>query len=345
MRVAIVDSQVAFVRGGAEMLRSRLTEEFRAQGHDVEILQLPLAPADAQAMERVLDHAAAIDPRRWDAPPDVVIGLRFPGYLVPHPNKRIWLLHQLRQYYEYYGQTRARSNEPERLDAVRERVIAADREALTATKDVRVQSTRIGERLRESTGVDVQRMQWPPLPRTEGFYQGRHDRYVFAPSRLEDHKRHMLLVEAMAHVKSDVKAVIAGNGGAYAKLKRRIEELGLADRVLLMTHIPDSVQAAWYANSLAVFFAPHDEDYGFVTLEAMLSGKAVITCRDAGGPLMFVRHGATGIVAEPDAREIAGHIEALAADPRRARAMGAAALDHYRKLDLTWERTAASLLE
>jgi glycosyltransferase involved in cell wall biosynthesis len=147
------------------------------------------------------------------------------------------------------------------------------------------------------------------------------------------------------HTKSDVKAVIGGEGGAYETYRRKIESLGLGDRVLLTGRLPHEVQAAWYANALAVFFGPHDEDYGFVTLEAMLSGKPVITCRDSGATLEFVTEGENGFVTAADPREIAARIDELAARPARAREMGAAGRERYLGLGLTWERTAATLIE
>ena len=326
------------------MLRARLAEAIRAQGHDVDVVLLPLTPSSPAAIASLLDFSRSLDLARWDAPPDIVIPLRFPAYLVQHPRKHVWLLHQFRQYYEYYGQTRAASNDS-RLDEVRARVIAADTEALSAAANLRVMSHRIAERLREHNGVEAPRTLLPPLPRPDGFYRGRYDRYIFAPSRLEKHKRQWLLIEAMAHVKGDVKAVIAGEGGAFEAYRRRVEELGLADRVLLCGRLADEVQSAWYANSLAVFFGPEDEDYGYITLEAMASAKAVITCRDSGGPLTFVEDGATGYVTAPEPAAIAARIDELAASPARARVLGEAGYDRYRKLDLTWERTAASLLE
>ena len=343
MRVAIVDSQVAFIHGGAELLRSKLAEGFRAHGHDVDLVLLPLAPSAPEALASMLDFASALEPAKWDAPPDAVVALRWPAYLVRHPAKRVWLLHQFRQYYEYYGQTRSASNDAARLDAVRARVVESDTQALREA-NLWVMSNRIAERLREFNGVEASRVLLPPLPRPDGFYRGRYDHYVFAPSRLEKHKRQGLLIEAMAHVKADVKAVIAGEGGAYEAYARRIEALGLRERVLLTGRLDDAVQAAWYANSLAVFFGPEDEDYGYITLEAMASGKAVITCRDSGGPLMFVEEGANGHVVEPDPHAIAERIEALAAAPQRARAMGECGYDKLQKLDLSWARTAGALL-
>ena len=44
-------------------------------------------------------------------------------------------------------------------------------------------------------------------------------------------------------------------------------------------------------NCLAVLYPPVDEDYGYVTLEGMLSSKPVVTCTDSGGPLEFIADG------------------------------------------------------
>ena len=82
MRVAIVDSQVSFFHGGAEMLATRLGDAVRALGHDVEFVRLPLNPADPGDIGRAIDFSLGECPARWIAAPDVVIALRFPGYLV-----------------------------------------------------------------------------------------------------------------------------------------------------------------------------------------------------------------------------------------------------------------------
>jgi glycosyltransferase involved in cell wall biosynthesis len=343
MRVAIVDSQVSFIHGGAEMLTTRLAGAMRALGHDVDIVRLPLNPADPRDIERVMDFSLGEDLSRWIAAPDVVVALRFPGYLVQHPDKRVWLLHQLRQYYEYYEQTRAAGN-AQAVQALRDRLVQVDREALSGAARLWAQSARIADRLNQFNGLRPPPL-YPPLPTDAGLYCGKQERYVFAPSRLERHKRQWLLIEAMRHVKSDVKAIIGGEGGAWADYRRMIEEYGLGDRVLLCGRLAHDVQAAWYANSLAVFFGPEDEDYGFVTLEAMASGKPVITCRDSGATLEFVDDDVNGAVVEADARMVADRIDALAGDPARARAMGMAGRERYRNLDLTWERTASVLIE
>ena len=68
-----------------------------------------------------------------------------------------------------------------------------------------------------------------------------------------------------------------------------------------------------YAGALAVVFPPFDEDYGYVTLEAFLARKPVITTTDAGGPLEFVDDGVTGLVCEPTPEALGAAIARLAA--------------------------------
>ena len=72
-----------------------------------------------------------------------------------------------------------------------------------------------------------------------------------------------------------------------------------------------------YAGCRAVIFAPFDEDYGYVTLEAFLSGKPVITADDSGGPLEFVEDGVTGCVTAPTPAAVADAMALLAGSPAR----------------------------
>ena len=54
-----------------------------------------------------------------------------------------------------------------------------------------------------------------------------------------------------------------------------------------------------------------------MTVEAFASRKAVVTCRDSGGPAELVRDGETGLVCEPDAGRARGRARAPDGRPRR----------------------------
>ena len=97
-----------------------------------------------------------------------------------------------------------------------------------------------------------------------------------------------------------------------------------------------------YADALAVVYPPFDEDFGYVTLEAFLAGKPVITCRDSGGPLEFVRHGVNGWICEPEPAAMADAFAAAAADRGRTAAMGSSGYDVAR--GITWDGVIERLL-
>jgi len=79
-----------------------------------------------------------------------------------------------------------------------------------------------------------------------------------------------------------------------------------------------------YARALGVIYAPFDEDYGYVTIEAFLAARPVITATDSGGPLEFVRDGVNGFICEPDAMALAAAVNRLAGDRSLAERLGRA---------------------
>ena len=116
---------------------------------------------------------------------------------------------------------------------------------------------------------------------------------------MEPLKRQSLLLDALKISNSSVKVIFAGTGSDFGLLRDKAKRLGVTNRVVLLGEISDDSMLYHYKNCLAVFFGPLDEDYGYVTLEAMQAAKPVITCTDSGGPLEFVDHNETGFVVPP----------------------------------------------
>src|SRR5206468_5717521 len=156
---------------------------------------------------------------------------------------------------------------------------------------------------------------------------GEYGAYVLSVGRLELNKRVDMIVGALALTEPAVRLVVAGHGADRRRLDDLVSRLGLADRVTFTGDIDDPQLVDLYANALAVIFPPIDEDYGYVTLEAFLARKPVVTTTDAGGPLEFVDDGTTGIVAEPAPEPLAAAIARLAADRSLARRLGDAGLE------------------
>src|SRR6185503_2979506 len=277
-------------------------------------------------------------------PVDQVISFRFPSYAVRHHRHVCWLNHRMREYYDLWERfTRGLGRKGRLKEGVRRRIFhALDRRLLTRNVHrLFAQSRTIQARL-ERFGRIRSEVLYPPPPerpyRTDGYGD-----YVFAVSRLHPLKRLGLLVEAAALMKDRSLGVkIAGEGEEAAALQERIKDLGLQGRVELLGAVSDEDLVAHYARCRAVYFAPWNEDYGFVTLEAFRSGKAVVTTTDSGGPAELVRHGENGLVGPDTAEAVAAHLDALAADRGRAERLGQAAL---RDAGLhTWDRAVEVLV-
>ncbi|HSB62023.1 MAG TPA: glycosyltransferase, partial [Vicinamibacteria bacterium] len=149
---------------------------------------------------------------------------------------------------------------------------------------------------------------------------------------------------AMKRVGSGARLKIAGSGPLTEELRKQIAGLGVEDRVELLGYVSAEELIGLYARCRAAYYAPLNEDYGYVTVEAFLSGKPVLTTTDAGGPLEFVTDGETGVVAAPEPAAVAEAIDRIWALPgSRLREMGAAGrarVDH-----INWDHVIDRLTE
>src|SRR6202034_4633881 len=87
-----------------------------------------------------------------------------------------------------------------------------------------------------------------------------------------------------------------------------------------------------------------NEDYGYVTLEAMLAGKPIITASDSGGPIEFIQDGRQGLVSEPSPAALARSLSAVWSDRAFAHELGNAGLRRYPDLEIGWESVINQLL-
>src|SRR5205807_4598913 len=131
--------------------------------------------------------------------------------------------------------------------------------------------------------------------------------------------------------------VVAGEGPDRERLEGLAADRGLDGRVTFTGRLDDDALAEQYARCLAVFYAPVDEDFGFVPYEAFLAEKPVVTTLDAGGPLEVVEDRRTGVVCEPTPVALADAFAWLRAHPEEARAQGRAGKTEAARL--TWDAT------
>lgn len=339
MNIAVVNTQVPFVRGGAEQLAEWLVDRLRAHGHRTELVRLPYWVTPPQT---VLDNALAAHFTRITGV-DRVIALKFPCYYVPHDDKILWVLHQHRPAYELW-RSEFQQELPDTVEGryVRSVIVQADDRLLRNVPRVYCISQVIARRMRAFNGVEPTVL-YPPVDDDRRYYCQDAGRYIFFPSRVAPIKRQDLAIASMRYVSSDVRLVIAGPGDTEW-LSRVAADNGVADRVELHGGwMPEERKLELLARCLGVLFPPYDEDYGYVTLEGFLASKPVITCTDSGGPVELVENGVCGWITEPDPRAIAEAIDQLAADRNRAVRMGAAGLERVRALRIDWDHVVEEL--
>jgi glycosyltransferase involved in cell wall biosynthesis len=185
-------------------------------------------------------------------------------------------------------------------------------------------------------GAEVSVFHHPP--RLKGYRCGGDD-YLFTASRLDGAKRIRLLIEAMRQVKSDIPLLIAGTGPDEEQLRALAER---DQRVRFLGFVRDAELLEYYADALAVPFVPYDEDYGLITIEAMKSGKPVLTFTDSGGSNEFVRNGETGFSVPPEPDKLAERIDYMCTHRDEARRMGKTARELVKTV--TWKAVADGLL-
>lgn len=177
----------------------------------------------------------------------------------------------------------------------------------------------------------------PPTSKT-GFHSASDD-YFFTVSRFYPSKRIEMLIDAFRLTDIPVPFRIAGTGDEEAKLRAHA---GDDPRIQFLGYLEDAQVVELYAHALAIPFAPADEDFGYIALEAMLAGKPVVTTSDSGGPLELVRDGETGIVAEPGAESLARAFRRVYEDRDWARSLGARGRERARSIG--WHHVVPRLL-
>ena len=347
MRIVIATVHVPFIRGGAELHAEGLQAALNDAGHEAEIVAIPFKWYPPQ---RVLDHMLAC--RLLDLTEvagtsvDLMIGLKFPAYLIPHPNKVLWILHQHRTAYELWDHPSLSDliYYPDGM-VVRDAIRQADRTLIGEAKAVFANSKNVARRLKEFCGLSANPLYHPP-PNAEKFYTGPAEDYFLFPSRICVPKRQELVIKAMTMTRSPARVRFVGapdRPGYTEELKTLARNLKVAGRIEWLENLSDDLLLDQYARCLGVIYPPIDEDYGYVTLEAMLAAKPVITCADSGGPLEFVVDKETGLIAEPNESAIAAALDTLWDNREGARRWGEAGLALYKQINPSWTQVVKQL--
>jgi glycosyltransferase involved in cell wall biosynthesis len=343
MKVLVATSDVPFVEGGHRVIAHALVHALKESGHEAELITTPTNRFGRQFAAYAATRFTDVERTGSDQKIDQLISLRFPSYALRHPHHVCWLNHRMREYYDLWPKWSGSLSWKGKIkENVRRKLIqAADRHLLT--KDVEKvfsQSKNVQRQLLEWGNIKSEVL-YPPAPRDD-YYTEIYGNFVLSPARLTPLKRVPLLLEGLRESEMG-QAVIAGDGPERDAILEWIHKNSMTDRVELVGHISSEQLNHLYARCRAVYYAPQNEDFGLVTMEAFRSRKPVITTSDSGGPAELVRNNASGFVVAPEPSSIARCITNLFEDNSIAERMGIAGYDDW--IHVTWPKTVERLIQ
>jgi len=297
-RILICAAQAPFITGGAEMLVRSLERELSRRGFLADVAQVPFKWYPPEEIVRQALAWRLIDVTESNgAKIDLVITTKFPTFLAEHSCKVAWIFHQHREVYDLFGSEYCSFTGSKEHEEIKATIHSLDTLALSECRDRFTISRTVSDRLLKFNGLDSSPL-YPPPP-----LSGRHrfdalgDFLLFA-GRLDRLKRVDLLIEALTHTSKEIRLKIAGRGPLEASLRELAEARGVSSRVDFLGFVSDEDLLTLLATARAAVYTPVNEDYGYVTLEAFLSGKTLITTNDTGGVLEFATQ-ESGFIGEP----------------------------------------------
>ncbi len=377
MKIAVLaPSPVPFCVGGAEKLWWGITNYLNTRTtHQCELIKLPTKEHSFWDLVDSYYQYYQLDLSHFD----MVISGKYPAWMAKHQNHHLYMLHCLRGLYDTYRfmnlpvdfhpthpkiDSLCRLMTGTRLDLrrffdalfeikadttipqdtfrfpgplIRQVVHFFDQNAMAGIRAFSAISRTVANRAEYYPAGQQVRVIYPPSS-LACFRTGSYD-YFFTVSRLDGPKRIRMLVDAYTGSKTQIPLKIAGSG----PLERELKELAQDDdRIEFLGFVKDEELIELYANAYAVVFIPYDEDYGFITVEAMRSEKPVITFTDSGGVTEFVEDGKTGYLCRPDVSDLRSAIDRISQNPGEVVSMGKHAREKVEAI--TWENAVGSLL-
>ncbi len=382
MKVAVVAPRSpVFAFGGAERAWAGLVAGLGAEGHDAELVTLPVDEATFAGLVDGYRRFAALDLGRFD----LVVSSKYPAWIAPHPRHVLWMFHPLRGLYDTYHLFRAPLDPgpvepptralldlvagPARRDRLPEVLAAVDAAGAALGPDhpdLRLPgpTSRLvvhwldrlalapGEIARHTALSRTIAVREGYLPDGVGAHVAHAPSDVPTSTAPERPRTHLFTISRLDGPKRfdlviEAMAHVPGEVplllGGTGPEEARLRELAAGDpRIRFLGRVEDDELADLYAGAIAVPFVPYDEDYGLITVEAMAAGAPVVTVTDAGGPTELVRSGVDGLVADPTPEALGAALAALVTDDQQARRLGEAG--RRRAARITWPTAIATIL-
>lgn len=345
MKIIIASTVVPFVDGGSTFIVDWLERKLREYGHQVDAIKIPFSSYYKDMLSQML----AMRLYHLEDACDRLIAIRMPAYLIKHPQKYLWFIHHYREIYDLWDTELNTLPKNAETLAIREYIMRADSVAFEESKKIYTNSRVVSNRLLDFNGI-IAAPVYPPILNPEQFHCASFGDYIYYASRICHAKRQHLAVEAMKYTKTPVKLMITGKAdqnGYLDDLYSLVKCNGLEKKVALINEwITEKQKVDYFAKCLAALYIPFDEDsYGYPSLEAHHSEKAVISCLDSGGTDELIVDGENGLLVKPAARALAQAFDRLYENKSLAEAMGSKGKERIKTLEINWDNVIRKFTE
>jgi glycosyltransferase involved in cell wall biosynthesis len=343
VKIGIVVSCVPFIAGRAEYLADELRTKFVEAGQAAIVVSIPFKHRPLSA---IIDQIVACRSLRLPNT-DLMIGLDFPAFCLPHSNKITWLVEQFSNTWGVWRTSRRAPVSATEEQRVRKGVMNAENIYLQEARKIYTGSQVTSDRLLKEHSISSEVL-CPPLIRSDSFHPGESGDYVLYLGPISDEMRQKLLIEAAHYVKTNVRVIIAGQPQTPADLqllRRTIVACRVEHRVTILPEfMPETQKSDLLANALACIYIPsHEDSSSQLPLQACHCRKPLVTCTDSQRSSFFINDRVTGRRVPPDPVIIAAAIDELYNNRELARQWGDAGFEEMRHRGIHWDNVIQKL--
>jgi glycosyltransferase involved in cell wall biosynthesis len=323
MHIVLITTWAIDVIGGSgtAVYYNALVGGLRSRGYTVEVIAPNFDTSDYVqiTLQRLLFNTdLRTDPHINNA--DLIIGLDYDGYGLNPATRPPMLTSAL----AVYGDVIQWESEPFRTMV--ESQAFFDRVAMHRTDHITIGSEYAKQRIVSLYGISPDKITAIPLgmepPNWLNFYdsephQPNDHPVLLAVGKLFPRKRIDVLLRALVLLRQDFPTIelrIIGNGLEWDRLHSLADELAITSNVTWLSHIDDDAAFAREWRQADIFCHPsNQETFGYVYLEAMTVGKAIVAADAGAAP--EVLDGAGLLVAPGDPQAFADGIKRFLLDP------------------------------
>ena len=222
-----------------------------------------------------------------------------------------------------------------------------DRLSLQSARSVLVNSTFIHDRVKQIYGVDpkicylgVDADLYSPV--TTNSHGARQ--YVLSVGAIQPHKGFDFLIESLGYVEQSIRPQLYLIGNMENPREQNILQRLANDKgvdLQIEVGVDQATLIQRYREAALVVYAPHNEPFGLVPLEAMACGKPVVGV-DEGGVKETVVHHVTGILVARHAQRFGEAIQFLLENRGLADQYGSNGRKHVLE-KWSWEKSVVQL--